>query len=216
VRKRPNLLAGEDLPREPRQRRSVARRARLKEAALRLFGEKGYERTTVDLVARSARLPVGSFYQHFPSKRHLLVALMDDLLEKLSRLDLRPRETGNARQGLRELLSRAFSMDLDYLGAYRAWREAVLSDSGLARKQLKIQAWTTARVSALFQYLQSLPGARMETDVAALAEMMDAFFWSLLGRALDMRRTDLERQIDTVAEVIYHALFADVSKKPPI
>src|SRR5208282_1120574 len=62
VKPRPNLLAGEDLPPEPLQKRSIAKRGRLKAAALALFGEKGYERTSVDDVARRARLAVGGFY----------------------------------------------------------------------------------------------------------------------------------------------------------
>jgi AcrR family transcriptional regulator len=216
VRRRPNLLAGEDPAPEPRQQRSVERHRRLKEAALAMFGEKGYERTTVDDLARRARLPIGSFYQHFRSKRHLLLALMDDLVEKLGRLELQPGSMDDPRQGLRELLSRAFSTDLHYLGAYRAWQEAVLSDSELARKELKIRAWTTARVLALFEYLQRLPGARTETDVRTLAELMDAFFWGLLGRAPGMRPASLERQIGTAGGVIYHALFSDRGKKEPI
>ena len=143
---RPNLLAGEDLAPEPRQKRSRDKRARLKAAGLLLFGEKGYESTSVDDIARRAKLAVGSFYQHFRTKRQLLLALMDELLEKLSQLDFRPRTVSDVRAVVHELLSRAFSNDLRYLGAYRAWQEAVLSDPELARKQVKIHAWTTGRV----------------------------------------------------------------------
>jgi AcrR family transcriptional regulator len=180
-----------------------------------MFGEKGYELTTVGDLARRARLPIGSFYQHFRSKRHLLLTLMDDLLEKLSRLNLRPGDMTDPSLGLQELLSRAFSTDLHYLGAYRAWQEAVLSDSELAQKQLKIRAWTTTRVLALFEYLQRLPGARRETDLATIAELMDAFFWSLLAQAPVIRLAALQRQLDTVGEVIYHALFTDRAKNEP-
>jgi len=181
-----------------------------------MFGKKGYERTTVNDLARRARLPIGSFYQHFRSKRHLLLTLMDDLVEQLSRLELRPGDMADPRQGLGDLLSRAFSTDLHYLGAYRAWQEAVLSDAELARKEFEIRAWTTARVLALFAYLQRLPGARTETDLRTLAELMDAFFWGLLGRAPGMHAADLQRQIETAGGVICYALFSDGVKNSPI
>jgi len=87
------------------------------------------------VIARRAGLAVGGFYQHYHSKRQLLLALMDELLEGLSQLHLRPQAAGDVRAGLRQLLSGAFSRDLRYLGAYRAWQEAALSDPGLARKQ---------------------------------------------------------------------------------
>jgi AcrR family transcriptional regulator len=213
VRKRPNLLAGEDLPPEPRQKRSLEKRARLKAAGLALFGEKGYEGASIEGIARRAKLAVGGFYQHFRSKRQLLLALMDELLEKLSQLELRPRAGGDVRAGLRELLSVAFSHDLRYLGAYRAWQEAVLSDAELAKKQLEIQEWTTARVTAVFQFLQRLPGARPKVNVPGLARAMDSFFWNLLGQAVLLRKVELNQWIDSATHLIYHAMFLDASKK---
>lgn len=206
---RPNLLAGQYLLPEPQQKRSLAKRARLKSAALALFGEKGYEATSVDEIAKRANLAMGSFYQHYRSKRQLLLALMDELLEHLSRLELRPRAAGDIRAGLRELLSRAFATDLRYLGAYRAWQEAALSDLELARKQQEIHAWTTARVMAVFKLLQQLPGARTGVDIATLARVMDSFFWNLLAQALLLSKAELNQWTDAAAHLIYHALFLD-------
>jgi AcrR family transcriptional regulator len=175
VKKRPSLLAGEDLPADPRQKRSLKKRARLKASGLALFAESGFEDASVDDIARRAKLAVGGFYQHFRSKRQLLLVLMDERLEKLSRLDLRPQTIADTRTALRELLARAFSHDLHYLGAYRAWQEAVLSDADLARKQRQIHAWTTTRVIAVFKFLQQLPGARSGVDIPCLARAMDTF-----------------------------------------
>jgi AcrR family transcriptional regulator len=206
---RPNLLADEDLPPPPRQKRSLNKRTRLKAAGLALFGEKGYEATSINDIAQRAKLAVGGFYQHFRSKRQLLLALMDELLEHLSRIDLRPKAFVNVQAGLRELLLTAFSKDLKYLGAYRAWQEATLSDPDLARKEAQIHAWTTARVLAVFQLLRQMPGARPDADIRALARVMDGFFWSLLARAMKMRKTDLDQWVGTSAHLIFHAMFVD-------
>ena len=213
VSMRPNLLAGEDLPPEPRQKRSLDKRARLKAAGLVLFGEKGYESTSIDEIARRAKLAVGGFYQHFRSKRQLLLALMDELLEKLSQLDFRPRTVTDVRAVVHELLARAFSHDLRYLGAYRAWQEAVLSDPDLARKQVEIHAWTTTRITTVFQLLQQLPGARPGVNVPGLARVMDSFFWSLLAQAVRMPEVELNEWIDSATHLIYHAMFTDPPKK---
>jgi AcrR family transcriptional regulator len=213
VSPRPNLLAGEDLPPEPQQKRSLEKRARLKAAGLALFGEKGYESTSIDEIARRAKLAIGTFYQHFRSKRQLLLALMDELLEKLSQLDFRPTGVADVRAILHELLSRAFSHDLRYLGAYRAWQEAVLSDRDLARKQSQIHTWTTTRVTTVFQLLQQLPCARTGVDVAGLARVMDSFFWSLLAQAARMPAVELNQWIDAATHLIYHALFTDPAGK---
>jgi AcrR family transcriptional regulator len=210
---RPNLLTIENLPPEPQQKRSVDKRARLKAAGLVLFGEKGYEGTSIVEIARRANLAVGSFYQHFSSKRQLLLALMDELLENLSQLDLRPTAGADLRTGLRELLSRAFAGDLRYLGAYRAWQEAVLSDPDLAQKQEEIHAWTTTRVMTALQFMQQLPGARYGFDIQALARVMDSFFWSLLAQAVRLPEVELNQWIDSTTHLIYHAMFTDPPKK---
>src|SRR5262245_59283539 len=117
---RPELLAGEQLPSPPRQRRSLENRERVKAAALRLFSRNGYARTSIDDIAAEAELAVGGFYLHFRTKRQLLVALMDDFLHALSAVDLELPASAEPRRALRALLARAFSTDLRFLGAYRA------------------------------------------------------------------------------------------------
>jgi AcrR family transcriptional regulator len=209
---RPNLLKGEDLLPEPTQFRSRQKRTRIKAAGLALFGQKGYDRTSVDEIAAKAKLATGGFYQHFRSKRQLLLVLMDELLESLSRLDLRPKGPSNIREGLRGFLTRALSADLQYLGAYRAWREAAITDAILARKEAEIRAWTTARVYQAFTLLQQLPGARRGVDLQALAQVMDGFFWNLLAQAVTLAKVDLEDWIDSAAHLIFHALFEDLAE----
>jgi AcrR family transcriptional regulator len=206
---RPKLLAGENLPAAPLQKRSLEKRARLKSAGLALFGLNGYENTSVDQISRRAKLAVGTFYQHFRSKRQLLLALMDELLEKLSQLNFQPQVATDLRAGIRGLLSRAFARDLRYLGAYRAWQEAALSDPSLVKKQREIHKWTTGRVMRVFQFLQTLPGARPEVDIPGLARAMDTFFWSLLAQAGQLPKAELNQWIDSATHLIYHAMFTD-------
>lgn len=212
---RPRLLSGEDLLPPPAQRRTAEKRARLKAAALRLFGERGYEGTGIEAIAQQAGVAVGGFYQHFRSKRQLLVSLMDELLEALASLELTPSVSMSVRDGLRALLARAFAHDLQYLGAYRAWQEALLSDPDLARKQAQIHAWTTARVEAVLRRLQQSPGTRKAVDVAGLARVIDSFFWSLLAQATTMSKADLNRSLDAATHIIFHAMFTDEVQRPP-
>jgi AcrR family transcriptional regulator len=213
VTSRPNLLAGEEFPPDPQQKRSLEKRAQLKAAALALFAEKGFERTSIEDIANRANLAVGGFYLHYRSKRQLLLVLMDDLLKGLDGIDLRPEVGTDVQTVLRDLLGRAFARDLHYLGACRAWEEAVLSDPDLARKQQQIRSWTTQRVTTLFALLRKLPGARPGVDFPALARVMDGFFWSLLAQAVRMPKVELNDWIDSATHLIYHALFADQTKR---
>lgn len=206
--KRPALLAREVLPAAGHQKRSLDKRERLKAAALARFGDAGYERAAIEEIARDARVAVGGFYRHFRSKRQLLLVLVDDLLRELEGVNLRPDTTVPPRAALRELLDRAFSADLRYVGAYRAWEEAARSDPALARLQTEVRAWTASRVARVFMALQQWPGARPDLDIPGLAAMMNSLFWNMLADARADRRT-LRRSIDAATHLMFHALFTD-------
>jgi AcrR family transcriptional regulator len=66
------------LPRRRPQSRGVATRRRLLECAEALFVRSGYEGASMADVAERANVGVGTVYHHFPDKRALLLALIDD------------------------------------------------------------------------------------------------------------------------------------------
>jgi AcrR family transcriptional regulator len=73
-----SLLRALRAPHRRPQARGVATRRRLLEAAERGFGAKGYEPTSMNEIAEAAGVGVGTLYHHFPDKRALLLALIDD------------------------------------------------------------------------------------------------------------------------------------------
>src|SRR5215467_3013074 len=58
-------------------------RSRLEQAALQLFVERGFERTTVAEIARRAGLTERTFFRHFADKREVLFGGADSLQELL-------------------------------------------------------------------------------------------------------------------------------------
>jgi AcrR family transcriptional regulator len=61
-----------------------ATRARLLDAAERVFAEKGYHGTVVDDIIRASDSSKGGFYFHFPNKQAIFLALVDALVPKLA------------------------------------------------------------------------------------------------------------------------------------
>ena len=60
-------------------------RTRILASALSLFARKGYEHTTFTEIAARLKLTKGAVYWHFESKEALLIALVDEMLEKFTR-----------------------------------------------------------------------------------------------------------------------------------
>ncbi|WP_433549914.1 TetR family transcriptional regulator [Micromonospora zamorensis] len=61
-------------------------RTRILRAALDLFAEHGYQRTSLRQIAERLRLTKAAILYHFPAKEHLLAALVEPLLADLERL----------------------------------------------------------------------------------------------------------------------------------
>src|SRR5579859_1614067 len=74
-----------------RERKKARTRASLREHALRLFREQGYQATTVEQIAAAAEVSPSTFFRYFPTKEDLV--LQDDMdVRLLEAFDRQPAE----------------------------------------------------------------------------------------------------------------------------
>lgn len=66
--------------------RKDARRKKLLEAAVRMFGAHGYHAATVPMIVAEAGSSVGSFYLHFHNKEDIFAAVLEGLGEQIAAL----------------------------------------------------------------------------------------------------------------------------------
>ncbi len=90
-----------------RERKKAATRAAIAHEALRLFGEKGYDATTIEEIAETADVSASTVYRHFTSKEALvLLDQYDPLIIDACRSQ--PAELGAVdaiRRGIREVFA---------------------------------------------------------------------------------------------------------------
>jgi AcrR family transcriptional regulator len=109
---------GQERPDGLRERKKAKTRAAIRDHALRLFRENGYQRTTVEQIAAAAEVSPSTFFRYFPTKED--VVLQDDMdtrmIEALERqaADLSPLSA--VRGAVRDAFASYTDADLDVIG----------------------------------------------------------------------------------------------------
>jgi AcrR family transcriptional regulator len=100
-----------------RERKKARTRASIREHALRLFREEGYQRTTVEKIAEAAEVSPSTFFRYFPTKED--VVLQDDMdIRMIEALEQQPPELGPvaaARAAARQMFASYTAADMDVL-----------------------------------------------------------------------------------------------------
>lgn len=65
--------------RVPKQQRSIKKKQRIKDAAIKLMSEKGYHSTSSNEIAKEAEVSIGTFYSYFKDKKELYAELVADV-----------------------------------------------------------------------------------------------------------------------------------------
>lgn len=204
--KRPAILAGEQLPKAAAQDRSRRKRDALLAAALKLFAKRGFDATTIEAIAKTAGVAVGGFYQHFGSKRQLLIVLMDRLLSDIEAFDFGAAPgAGDGRQTVAAIVRAGLAADWAHAGVYRAWSEAVPRDPQVARYDERIRRWASGRIAGALRAFGVLPEARRDVDVDVLAELLNDLFWRVAETPAARRAAVAE----VVVNLVTHAILRD-------
>jgi len=82
------------------------RRQELMAAAAKLFAERGYDATRVSDIVAAVGVSQATFFWYFPTKEHVLVAMMEEMVEELLRLAAEMRRMGlSARERIVALVA---------------------------------------------------------------------------------------------------------------
>jgi AcrR family transcriptional regulator len=109
--------ASRDQPYGLRERKKARTRAAIREHALRLFREQGYQRTTVEQIAAAAEVSPSTFFRYFPTKEDLV--LQDDMDTRMvEAFERQPAGLGAiaaVRGAIWEMLASYSEADLDVI-----------------------------------------------------------------------------------------------------
>lgn len=153
-------------------------RGRLERAALALFDEQGYDRTTVAQIAQRANLTERSFYRWFPDKREVLFGGGEDLETRLvAAIDAVPEGTA----ALPTLLA-AFATAPEVFRPrdFLRTRAAVIAANPplQERELIKVVSLSEALTAALVRRGCDKETARLATDVGMAVMRLATRRWA--------------------------------------
>ena len=191
-------------PIDRRQRRSAEIRERLFRAALALFAEKGFVETTVEDITNAADVGKGTFFNHFPSKDHILLAFGEMQLGKLEEAIESARRTNMpTTEFLRSLVTRMTQEPTRNPAIMRTILQAYLSTTPVREAMMKLQKRAHALHTQIVEFGQTRGEIRDDLPAAEIANVFrqtifgTLLLWSLYGDA------SLHTRIETALKVLW-------------
>ncbi|MFZ0738682.1 MAG: TetR family transcriptional regulator [Candidatus Acidiferrales bacterium] len=165
-----------------RERHTAAVRQRLFDAALHLFAERGFTKTTVEDITDAADVGKGTFFNYFPSKEQLLTSFGETRIAKI-RAAL--AEAVEGREAIREVVRRLLFALVHEPGRSpklaRSMILAMLSNEIVRRQACARLAQGHALTSKIFLLGQQRGEVRGDVSAADLASSFkESYFGALL------------------------------------
>lgn len=172
------------------------------DSAYDLFSERGYHSTTLQEIAELSGVGVSSLYSYFPSKIHLLYAVVEPWYkEAFERLDQRVRKLKSPRDKLRTIMLGIWrDMPMENIGLANSLMEALASADPKQKKPAPLLAWTEQKLLTMIEAALPHKAGRTEYDVLPTLFMM-AYDGFVINRRLNDLR-DIERLSDAMCDII--------------
>jgi AcrR family transcriptional regulator len=187
-------------------------RQELLEAAERVFGDRGFEHTSISEITRTAGVALGTFYVYFPHKKAIYIELVNEL-------------GGRLRQALAQAVApHAHRLDRERAG-FKAFFEFAATHHNLYRivrqaEFVDLEAYHHYYRSLAEAYKRGLEQAmdkgeigRFDPEVLAYALMGIADFIGMRFVVWDSPET-LERVTDEVMQFVKHGVLSSERLQP--
>jgi len=182
------------------------------DATDRLLGRLGYQKTTIDDLAREAGVARRTVYLHFPSKEEIFLCSIDRVVDRLlARLRDLARSEAPPAERLRRMLLERVLYRFDSVRAYHASLDellAVLRPAYLRRRDRYFRAEAEVLASVLAEGIRG--GALEAADVSGTARTLVTATNALIPAALSAAdlgsRESVEQEASRVVDLLLRGL----------
>lgn len=194
---------GERTPKSEETRRTLLG------AASRLFAERGFHATSVPDIVKAAGVGHGTFYQYFGSRRDILLALTQQVVDARERLPSPGSPGGpDLADRIRAEIRWYLSDHVEQRELSKVWHAASTFDPEIAALRRRERARRIERVRKGIVAAGGGPAVEPEIAAAALVAMLEEFTqrWFVEGDGPGTSDHDVSDAADTLAALWLRAL----------
>lgn len=151
----------------------AATRARIMDAALALFGERGYESTSVRQIAERAGVAQGLLYSHFSGKDELLLEIFRQSMRDVRESFALAEAAGPPAERIAGLIRGAFAVVRRNQSFWRLSYGARMQPGVLATLGGDLPQWTGEILQTLERYFAEAGAPEPQIEAALLFALID-------------------------------------------
>jgi AcrR family transcriptional regulator len=195
-----------------RERRRRETRARIFDAAMRLFAQRGFANTPVEEITEAADVAKGTFFNYFPTKESILEALAERQISVITAAEEEAREAVSVRPILREMIHRlAEKPGRSQLLVRSLIGVALTTNTKFLGRVLEIGR---SHLANIVRRGQELGEIRSDVPAAELARILQHasfgtnMLWSISARS------DLNEWLDKTFAIVWRGMAAGEESEP--
>jgi AcrR family transcriptional regulator len=146
-------------------------RSRLRELALQLFAEQGYEKTSLREIAERLGVTKAALYYYFKSKEDIVRSLVEDYVAELDELISWAKTQPRAPETRAEIVSRYLDIVANGSAVFRMLHQNQAAVTSLAAAKERGELFRE-RMDALVDLLSDGPGAPLRDQIRAASCLM--------------------------------------------
>ena len=192
-----------------RKARAAETETALKDAARKVFAERGYLNTKITDITAAAGRAAGSFYNHFASKEELLQALLSDLLAAVDdtvQADPEHNPDFTDRAAIRYHVAGFFAFYRENRTVMVALQQAAMVDTTFAARLTELTTPDLGHLAEHLEYVrragQPLPGPPVAV-AQAIGALMYGFANTYLANPGDLGE---EQAIDLITDLVHRGV----------
>lgn len=188
-----------------RNLRSMVTRQKLLDAALELFYEVGFEKTTISQIIKRAKTGYGTAYVHFSGKDDLLIVLMENVMQAFLEMAETPFFPSTKEEAKQLILKQVFtflSMAKTNEKIMRVFSEAIGLSATVNKKWNEIRQTNIHFITKDITFAQNSGLARTDLKAAVIARSWfytnENYQWDIINNATTSSLEEIAWSITTM------------------